>query len=243
MSHASKDVAIADDLVRQLETAGIPCWIAPRDIPAGSDYATEITRAIRAARATLFVYSIDSNDSAHCLREIELAIKHGVEVIPVRLDSAPMRDGLEYRLSTAQWVDLADADALPAIARRLGALPVRLETPAAVVGVPAFRFGPDTELVARDAEVAALDAVLDEVMTSRRGRLVMIGGESGVGKSAVLGHVAQALLEILEANAAARQLARSSSRSRRAARPTSTRRRCGSCASTPSRSRTSTTSG
>ena len=38
ISHASKDKPIADANCEQLELEGIECWIAPRDLEAGSDW-------------------------------------------------------------------------------------------------------------------------------------------------------------------------------------------------------------
>jgi hypothetical protein len=50
ISYASQDAAIANSLVETLERAGIPCWIAPRDVVAGEFYADAIVHAIDAAR-------------------------------------------------------------------------------------------------------------------------------------------------------------------------------------------------
>jgi len=39
ISYSSKDKPIADGICASLETAGIRCWIAPRDIAAGTALA------------------------------------------------------------------------------------------------------------------------------------------------------------------------------------------------------------
>jgi hypothetical protein len=38
ISYSSKDKAIADTICQWLESAGIPCWMAPRNIEFGSDW-------------------------------------------------------------------------------------------------------------------------------------------------------------------------------------------------------------
>jgi hypothetical protein len=38
ISHSSKGQATADAICSHLESAGIKCWIAPRDIAVGSDW-------------------------------------------------------------------------------------------------------------------------------------------------------------------------------------------------------------
>jgi hypothetical protein len=44
ISHSSKDKAIADAICEHLESAGTRCWIAPRDIQAGTEWTEGIMR-------------------------------------------------------------------------------------------------------------------------------------------------------------------------------------------------------
>ena len=46
ISHASEDAAVAHRVVEVLESAGVDCWIAPRDIVPGSDYTHAILDGI-----------------------------------------------------------------------------------------------------------------------------------------------------------------------------------------------------
>jgi predicted ATPase len=45
---------------------------------------------------------------------------------------------------------------------------------------------PSTELLERQSELDALAALLDDVRGHRRGRLVLVAGEAGIGKTALL---------------------------------------------------------
>jgi hypothetical protein len=56
ISHASKNFKLADEIRSRLESIGIECWIAPRDIPLGSSYGEEITNAIKNCVAVVFVF-------------------------------------------------------------------------------------------------------------------------------------------------------------------------------------------
>ena len=47
VSHSSKDKAVAGMIVESLENEGISAWIAPRDIPGGSDYGASIMKGLR----------------------------------------------------------------------------------------------------------------------------------------------------------------------------------------------------
>ena len=73
ISYASHDAAVATALVDALERRGIACWIAPRDVKAGAQYADAIVRAISSARAVVLVLSQNSISSPHVGREIERA--------------------------------------------------------------------------------------------------------------------------------------------------------------------------
>ncbi|MGN1107368.1 MAG: toll/interleukin-1 receptor domain-containing protein, partial [Huintestinicola sp.] len=63
ISHSSKDKEVADYLCRQLEENGFSCWIAPRDILPGSDWASSISKAIFDASMVLLIYSRNSAES------------------------------------------------------------------------------------------------------------------------------------------------------------------------------------
>lgn len=105
ISYASEDHAAADAVAHALEAAGIACWIAPRDIRPGADYAEAIIDAIRTSKALLLLFSQHANRSPHVRREVERAVSLDVPLLPVRLDATTPARGMEYFLSTAQWFD------------------------------------------------------------------------------------------------------------------------------------------
>ncbi len=107
VSYASADRAMAEGLTAYLEQRGLSCWIAPRDVPAGAQYADAIVRAINEARALVLILSSESVKSSHVGREVERASSKRKQIIAVRLDAAPLTPALEYFLSESQWVDVA----------------------------------------------------------------------------------------------------------------------------------------
>ena len=104
ISYSSKNQKVANALCTYLEQAGIACMIAPRDIPTASNYAGEITRAIKSADAVLLVYSKDSCTSVHVKNEINLAINNAKSILPYCIDNSPYDDDLEYYLSSRQRI-------------------------------------------------------------------------------------------------------------------------------------------
>jgi hypothetical protein len=107
ISHASEDHALAELIVAGLEKQGHRCWLAPRDIPPGTNsYARAITGAIKTSRLMVVIVSAHANQSDDVLNEITLAKNFKVPRLPVRIDSEPLDDGLAYYFSQSQWLDV-----------------------------------------------------------------------------------------------------------------------------------------
>jgi hypothetical protein len=62
LSYSSHDQAQADAVCKALETAGISCWIAPRDLEPGSQWGGGIVRAIEDCAAVVVVFSANANN-------------------------------------------------------------------------------------------------------------------------------------------------------------------------------------
>ena len=105
ISHSSKDSEIADAICQHLESAGMPCWIAPRDIEPGADWTEGILRGIASCRVFVLVFSDHANESEHVRREVGKAFSLHVPVIPFRTEPIEPRDSLGYFLDSVHWLD------------------------------------------------------------------------------------------------------------------------------------------
>lgn len=105
ISHSSKDKATADAICEHLESAGIRCWIAPRDIEAGSDWIEGIMQGIAGCRVFVLLFSAHANDSDHVRREVAKAFALHLPVIPFRTEAIEPRAGLGYFLEAVHWLD------------------------------------------------------------------------------------------------------------------------------------------
>ena len=105
ISYASQDLALANTVCAALETAGLRCWIAPRDVRPGEAYAAAIVEAINACRLLVLVLTKNAIDSRHVLREVERAGSKNRAVLSIRLDTTELPPELEYFLSANQWLD------------------------------------------------------------------------------------------------------------------------------------------
>lgn len=103
--HSSKDRKIADAICAKLEQNHIRCWIAPRDVVPGSDFAESIVEAIHATKVTVFVFSASSNVSPHVSHELERSVSLGLPILPFRVDEVVPSPALEYFISSAHWLD------------------------------------------------------------------------------------------------------------------------------------------
>jgi hypothetical protein len=105
ISYSSKDKPAADAACAVLESSGIRCWIAPRDVMPGTEYGSAIVDAIEHCRAMVLIFSSNANESAQIRREIERAVKKGVTIIPVRIEEVEPTKSMEYFLGAIHWLD------------------------------------------------------------------------------------------------------------------------------------------
>ena len=196
LSHSSKDKAVADQLCTVLETNGIRCWIAPRDILPGQDWSEAIVRGIGECPVTLLIFSAAANESLQVRREVQRAFEKQRSVLPFRIDNVTPVEALEYYLSPVHWLNAvtppleAHLDELVQTVRRL--LPTPAEPPTAAAQAPAPEIlspapsepegnlpVPMTPFIGRAADLKAWYELLQLPKT----RLVTLLGFGGMGKT------------------------------------------------------------
>jgi TIR domain/YARHG domain len=134
ISHSEKDKPDVNLLLAALESHGIRCWIAPRDIPPGGSYADAILTAIESSTCFVLVYSAHCNDSRHVLREVERALNLNINIVPVRFDDSKPSRSLDYLLATLHWLSVPSKDrsrALQVVASQIAKCASSPKTPSA----------------------------------------------------------------------------------------------------------------
>lgn len=106
ISHSSKDLADAQTICAALESRGLKCWIASRDVGAGDNFQEAIVKAIRSAKVMVLVFSENANNSTEIKKELALASQNKVAVIPARVEDVVPAAALAYELATRQWINL-----------------------------------------------------------------------------------------------------------------------------------------
>src|SRR5215831_1275891 len=106
ISHSSKDATIAKTICGALEKRGLACWIASRDVSPGQNFQEAIVLAIRAVKVMVLVFSDNANNSDEIKKELALASRYNLVVIPARVEDVVPSPAFELELSTRQWINL-----------------------------------------------------------------------------------------------------------------------------------------
>jgi TPR repeat protein len=106
VSYSTLDKYFVDALVHELESHGIRCWYAPRDIPPGVTWPAAITAAIENSTLMLLVFSESANASTEVAKELTLASSYKRLVLPVRIEEVVPSAELKYHLTNKHWLDV-----------------------------------------------------------------------------------------------------------------------------------------
>lgn len=102
ISYSTVDAANAETVRNVLEKNGLSCWMAPRDIPGGSNYTKEIPIAIRNCKVFVLVLSKNAQSSQWVLKELDSAVNCGKVILPFMLEECVLNDEFNFLLTGAQ---------------------------------------------------------------------------------------------------------------------------------------------
>lgn len=105
ISYSSKEVDTAVKVCEYLESNGIECWMAPRNVVAGSNYASQIVSAIKNCSILVLLASENTNASGHVSNEVSLAFDNKCTIIPFKLQDFEFTDEYLYFLGRKHWIE------------------------------------------------------------------------------------------------------------------------------------------
>jgi hypothetical protein len=105
ISYSHQDKTAADAICALLERDGFRCWIAPRDVQPGVEWAKSIIRGINGARVFVLLFSNFANASSQVSREVERAANRQLPILPFRIEDVAPNETLEYFISSPHWMD------------------------------------------------------------------------------------------------------------------------------------------
>lgn len=161
ISYSTQDKSIADAVCATLEQNGIRCWIAPRDILPGREYADALVEALHGSRLLVLVFSSGANASVQVRQEVERAVSHGLIVLPFRIEDVPPNHAMELFIGGRHWLDALTPPLeahLNELARTVKALLARSadEHAAAASAAPPWTPPPRPAMAAPPAPAAAV---------------------------------------------------------------------------------------
>jgi Tol biopolymer transport system component len=136
VSHASEDHALAEQVCALLEQRGLKCWIAPRDVGAGSEWDEAILDAIERCRAYLLILSAHANRSSFVKNELNRAFSVKKPIVTFRIEDVLPGRSLELYLARHHWTDAFPPPLEPRVDQLAGSL-TRLLNPSAEGSVDA----------------------------------------------------------------------------------------------------------
>jgi formylglycine-generating enzyme required for sulfatase activity len=111
ISYASEDVSsttsdrqVADQICTALESQGIGCWIAHRDILPGDDWMDAIIDAVDQTKIIVLVFSANTEKSQWVKDEIKLALEEKRRIIPFRIQDVYPKRALRLLKVRCQWM-------------------------------------------------------------------------------------------------------------------------------------------
>lgn len=105
ISYSFKDHHVASAIKHDLQKLGIHCWKAPEDIRPGESWPGAIAKALAVCQVMVLVWSKHSMNSDSVSKELTLAMRNRLLVIPYKIeDVAPLGDW-EFHLANSQWLD------------------------------------------------------------------------------------------------------------------------------------------
>lgn len=105
ISYSSKEMEVATKVCSFLEGNGITCWIAPRNVDAGRNYASQIVSAIKACELLVLLASENTNASGHVSNEVGIAFDNKKPIIPFKIQDFTFSDEYLYFLGRKHWIE------------------------------------------------------------------------------------------------------------------------------------------
>jgi hypothetical protein len=130
ISHSAKDKVTADAVCAMLESEGVRCWIAPRDVLPSMEWGEAIIDAIEECRIMVLVFTANANASPQIRREVERAVNRGVAILPVRIEDVLPGKGLEYFIGNVHWLDALNPPLEAHLKSLAGTIKILLARPA-----------------------------------------------------------------------------------------------------------------
>lgn len=104
ISYSTKNQASADAMRNLFNKHSIDTWMAPYDIPAGSEYAEILYDALTGCSCLVLMLTDVSQNSQWVKKEVNIAITNGKTVVPIKLEDVELNSSMKLYLNDQQIV-------------------------------------------------------------------------------------------------------------------------------------------
>jgi hypothetical protein len=104
ISYSTKNQVSADAMRNLFKKYHIDTWMAPYDIPAGSEYAEVLFDALIGCSCLVLMLTDVSQNSQWVKKEVNIAISNGKTVIPVKLEDIELNRSMKLYLNDQQII-------------------------------------------------------------------------------------------------------------------------------------------
>jgi len=122
VSYSRRNKEFVDDIVAQLEAAGLHIWIDREDIKAGKSWRVQIVEAIDTCDAFVLMLSSHSALSENVQKEIDLAQDSGRKTFVLMLEKIRLPAEIKYQLAGQQFIDVEEIGLEESIKRLIDVL-------------------------------------------------------------------------------------------------------------------------
>ncbi len=102
ISYSSKNQSSADAMRELFNKNAIDTWMAPYDIPSGSEYAEVLYDALIGCSCLVLMLTNNAQNSPWVKKEVNIAITSGKTVIPVKLEDIELNSSMKLYLNDQQ---------------------------------------------------------------------------------------------------------------------------------------------
>lgn len=105
ISYSSKTPEIATRIYESVKAEDVSCWMAPTDIPGGSEYEDMIVNVIENCKIVVLVFSEPASVSRWVNSEISIAFSEYKHIIPFKIDDTEIKGKMRVKLNDTQIID------------------------------------------------------------------------------------------------------------------------------------------
>ena len=95
---SKSDLPHAEKICSTLESNGIGCWMAPRDVPPGADWKKEAIEAIKHSKVMVLIFSSNAAKSHWVDREVAEAVDAKIPIIPFCIEDGFKKSMLNFTI-------------------------------------------------------------------------------------------------------------------------------------------------